>query len=151
MTEQNHFHVGRAWTGHQMEDECPCPQEPCGLVSLGKVVEDCPQHAFGRFKTMRQGHKDIACPSLKQVWETEDAVLIIMGTHDSKEALQLAKEYYADNEIDDYDASLEQFEAVAKKKWINRHSSEYESEHWADEIISTEEKEGWTPYISVVH
>lgn len=55
-------HMGRSWKGHALEDECPCPQEPCGLVSLDNVNNDCPQHGWGAFKTMRQGHNPANCP-----------------------------------------------------------------------------------------
>jgi hypothetical protein len=44
-----------------MEDECPCPQEPCGLIARDKAVEDCPQHYFGRSKTMRSIHFAADC------------------------------------------------------------------------------------------
>lgn len=55
------FHMGRSWSGHHMEDECPCPQEPCGLISRKKVVDNCPQHALGSSKTMRSIHLEEDC------------------------------------------------------------------------------------------
>lgn len=56
------WHTGRSFNGHHMEDACPCPQEACGLVDFKKADAECPQHAFGASKTMRQGHMADACP-----------------------------------------------------------------------------------------
>lgn len=56
------WHMGRAWTGHAIEDECPCPQEACGLVSSVTKDDECPQHGFGASKTTRQGHPEQNCP-----------------------------------------------------------------------------------------
>jgi ribosomal protein L37E len=56
MSDLKAFHMGRSWTGHHLEDECPCPQEPCGRISYDKVDVDCPQHYYGRSKTMRNIH-----------------------------------------------------------------------------------------------
>lgn len=61
MSMPENFHMGRSWSGHWIEDECPCPQEPCGLVSYDKVVESCPQHYYGRAKTMRSIHLSGDC------------------------------------------------------------------------------------------
>lgn len=150
-SEHRDDHIGRSWTGSRLEDECPCPQEPCGLISFSKVVEDCPQHSIGRFKTMRQIHKPELCPGVKEAWETSDASLIVMGTHDIDEALNMAKKYYADVEADDYDVSREDFEALAKKRWVDKSNPLYESELWSDEMVSDEHKNGWSPYILVFH
>lgn len=57
-------HVGRSFTGHGLEDECPCPQAPCGLVEMGTVDPKCPQHTWTAAKTMRQGHPAKHCPDL---------------------------------------------------------------------------------------
>ncbi|MEO3860917.1 hypothetical protein [Acrocarpospora sp. B8E8] len=56
-------HRGRSWSGHPLEDECPCPQEPCGLVDPGNAAPDCVQHGRNHpAKTMRQGHAADDCP-----------------------------------------------------------------------------------------
>lgn len=55
------LHIGRSWTGHVVEDECPCPKAPCGLVISGEVHPDCPQHQAN--KTIRQGHAAEDCPA----------------------------------------------------------------------------------------
>jgi len=57
------WHTGRSWTGHEIEDDCPCPKEPCGLVDTGRAVAECLQHPVGRAKSMRQGHRAGACPA----------------------------------------------------------------------------------------
>lgn len=56
------MHVGRAWHGHDIEDTCPCPQEPCGLVDPGRADPECQHHPVGRAKSIRQGHKASECP-----------------------------------------------------------------------------------------
>ena len=58
--EASHWHVGRGWSDIRIEDECPCVQEPCGLVSLGNASPECDQHTV--MKTMRQGHSAQNCP-----------------------------------------------------------------------------------------
>lgn len=55
------FHIGRSWTGHELEDECPCPQAPCGLVSVDQVDPQCTQHPVERAQTIRQSHPATAC------------------------------------------------------------------------------------------
>jgi len=55
------WHNGCAWTGHDIEDACPCPQEPCGLVSA--PAPDCPQHSLTAGKSIRQSHPAEICPA----------------------------------------------------------------------------------------
>jgi hypothetical protein len=54
------WHVGRSWTGHDIEDRCPCPKAPCGLVEQRSLTGGCDEHN-GR-QTMRQGHAADRCP-----------------------------------------------------------------------------------------
>ncbi len=56
-------HVGRAFTGHDLEDECPCPKAQCGLVIVDSIRDDCPHHAWPRARSMRQSHPARSCPS----------------------------------------------------------------------------------------
>lgn len=56
-------HIGRSFEGHSLEDDCPCPQEPCGLVSWDRILPDCPQHGFSACKTIRQSHLEEKCPA----------------------------------------------------------------------------------------
>ncbi|AXH70487.1 hypothetical protein HOT75_gp100 [Gordonia phage Daredevil] len=58
------MHVGRSFYGHPLEDECPCPQAPCGLVDTALVHPDCDQHPFDRAKTLRQAHPAESCELL---------------------------------------------------------------------------------------
>lgn len=58
-------HVGRSWTGHDIEDVCPCPKAPCGLA-IFNGDPDCPQHGFRAAKTIRQGHDAIDCPAERE-------------------------------------------------------------------------------------
>lgn len=56
------LHMGRSWTGHGIEDACPCPQESCGLVDLDRVSPDCDQHPVEHGRTLRQVHIIDECP-----------------------------------------------------------------------------------------
>lgn len=56
-------HIGRSWAGHDLEDDCPCPKAPCGLVVQETVAEECDQHPIQAAKTMRQSHRADQCPS----------------------------------------------------------------------------------------
>jgi hypothetical protein len=44
------YHVGRQFVGHDIEDECPCPQASCGLVPMATVDPLCPHHPAERTK-----------------------------------------------------------------------------------------------------
>lgn len=56
------WHMGRSFVGHHIEDQCPCPKAPCGLVISDQIDEACEQHAFRFSKTYRQGHQPEDCP-----------------------------------------------------------------------------------------
>lgn len=58
-------HIGRSFTGHPLEDDCPCHKAPCGLVDIED--EDCPQHSWRAYKTIRQTHSADECPAAKEV------------------------------------------------------------------------------------
>jgi hypothetical protein len=55
------WHVGREWVSHKTEDDCVCPQEPCGLVAMSKIDPACPQHSLNAGKTLRQSHPASQC------------------------------------------------------------------------------------------
>ena len=74
MIDYNAVHVGRSWVGHQLEDDCPCPKAPCGLVDLRFVAVDCPQHALSATKTMRQSHFAADCPAERSEASTASGV-----------------------------------------------------------------------------
>lgn len=63
-TAADHFHIGRSWTGHELEDGCPCIKAPCGLVDI-RATEladiQCDQHRVEAAKTIRQMHPASAC------------------------------------------------------------------------------------------
>jgi hypothetical protein len=73
--------MGRAWSGHEIEDACPCEQEPCGLVATPDP--ECVQHS--RAKTIRQSHPAESCPALGAgiTWINED---VPAGRHDEDPA-----------------------------------------------------------------
>ncbi len=55
-------HIGRSWTSHHIEDNCPCPQAPCGLVITDEISDQCSQHHWSATKTTRQSHPADQCP-----------------------------------------------------------------------------------------
>lgn len=68
------WHVGRHWPssyterskGLTIEDECPCPVEPCGLIDHDKIDPDCPQHSLMAGKTTRASHRAEDCPGKRR-------------------------------------------------------------------------------------
>ncbi|AVO25157.1 hypothetical protein KHQ84_gp157 [Rhodococcus phage Finch] len=63
------MHVGRRWSGTELEDECPCHQAECGLVD--QPDPECEQHHMN--KTMRQIHSAEGCPGRRtNIVERED-------------------------------------------------------------------------------
>lgn len=62
-----HLHMGRAWTGHAIEDDCPCDQAACGLAVPGNNPDRvCDQHNPADWRdarTMRRIHTADQCPS----------------------------------------------------------------------------------------
>lgn len=57
-----HVHCGRSFTGHPLEDNCPCAKAPCGLVDSEGIDPNCPQHAIAAAQTIRQSHPADSCP-----------------------------------------------------------------------------------------
>lgn len=51
-------HFGRSWSGHAIEDACPCTKASCGLVS--EPSAECTEHSGT--KSTRQSHPADACP-----------------------------------------------------------------------------------------
>lgn len=58
-----HLHVGRSFTGNELERLCPCKLAACGLVDSEQIDETCKQHALRYAQTMRQGHFAEHCPA----------------------------------------------------------------------------------------
>lgn len=56
-------HLGRSFVGTHLEDGCPCPKAPCGLVDRDTIRDDCPEHAWEHAKSMRQSHPARHCPA----------------------------------------------------------------------------------------
>lgn len=54
------WHVGRSFTGTRLEDECPCPKAPCGLVISDERDPSCEHHQL--YQTTRRGHPADQCP-----------------------------------------------------------------------------------------
>jgi hypothetical protein len=59
------WHVGRSFSDTRLEDSCPCPKAPCGLVISDRIDGSCTEHPWQRGKAMRQGHLPADCPGVK--------------------------------------------------------------------------------------
>lgn len=71
--ESTTWHYGRAGSGTEIEDGCPCPKAPCGLVvGLQVFGGPCTQHTV--VKTIRQSHPADACPGRREADVLADAV-----------------------------------------------------------------------------
>jgi hypothetical protein len=60
--QKEDLHIGRSWSDTRLEDGCPCPKQPCGLVGMGSADPSCTEHPPQRIKTIRQSHPASACP-----------------------------------------------------------------------------------------
>ncbi len=59
-------HIGRSWgASRAIEDGCPCPKEPCGLVDEAKASPGCTEHPPEACKSIRQGHYPEDCPGVR--------------------------------------------------------------------------------------
>lgn len=59
------LHLGRSWSGTDLEDGCPCLKAPCGLVVSTGTAPDCVEHGYLHPpRTMRQGHPVERCPAV---------------------------------------------------------------------------------------
>jgi hypothetical protein len=59
------WHLGRSFSDTRLEDGCPCPKAPCGLVISDRIVRECTEHPWQRGKTFRQGHEPKDCPGVR--------------------------------------------------------------------------------------
>lgn len=55
------MHIGRAFTGTDIERACPCPKAPCGLVPEEEAVPECVHHHIQHAPSIRQGHLPQHC------------------------------------------------------------------------------------------
>lgn len=57
------LHFGRTFSGHHLEDGCPCGKAPCGLIDADHIDPTCLDHPVSRGKTIRQAHEPARCPA----------------------------------------------------------------------------------------
>lgn len=62
MADLNTWHIGRSFSSTHLEDGCPCPKAPCGLVPRDQAHPDCEHHGPNAVKTIRRSHRPDACP-----------------------------------------------------------------------------------------
>lgn len=56
-----HYHWGRSFSGTRLENTCPCPKAPCGLVDSLTLDQACDRHSWNAAKTTRQFHRAEEC------------------------------------------------------------------------------------------
>ncbi len=79
-------HVGRSWSGTEIEDGCPCPKAPCGLVvGLRVYGGDSEQHTAA--KTIPQAHAAEPCPGRREADVLADAAAQADARRAAAEAL----------------------------------------------------------------
>lgn len=85
-------------------------------------------------------------------WETDAPDLIVWGTHNAREATDVAKKFY-ENEMGDVPRSLFWQLNLAAGLGYGRfygHPSLPELETWPNELVSHKEPvDGWVPYLVV--
>jgi hypothetical protein len=121
------MHMGRSWLGHELEDSCPCPKAPCGLVAESQIDPSCPQHALDAAKTMRQAHFVRDCPV---PYEPDE-----MGIHGDDGQVWLPKSRYPKrgDAIKWYAefAGVPKGEITVRTRWMKHDPQPHESEWWA--------------------
>lgn len=61
------WHFGRSFGGAgHLEESCPCPKAPCGLVVYNEWSPNCGQHPPERGKTIRTSHPPEECSCLTE-------------------------------------------------------------------------------------
>ena len=86
-----------------------------------------------------------------QAWETEDAVIVVWGTHEPKTASYVANQWYRENIGEPLEDGTfmtpEDFEGSCAKYW--GHPDAPEHEVWGDALWSREPVVGFIPYLAV--
>ncbi|MER5608295.1 hypothetical protein AB0F93_03560 [Micromonospora tulbaghiae] len=57
------MHFGLSATGNDIEQQCPCPLAPCGLVLDIDADEACPHHGRWAEMSIKQIHPAQSCPA----------------------------------------------------------------------------------------
>lgn len=87
-----------------------------------------------------------------EVWETEDAMLVVWGTHDPHRAYGAALDWYTENsEVPHGLASMILDVTVTGfgENWANPGVRDLEEAAWPSKMWSRTPVEGWTPYLVV--
>lgn len=80
-----------------------------------------------------------------QVWETEDALLVIWGTHDANVAYGVSVDWYeANSEVPD-DMAVQLLDVRAY--WANPAVLDIDESPWPEHMLSRTPVDGWTPYM----
>ena len=103
-------HIGRSFGDDtRIENECICPQEPCGLIATDKVDGNCEQHGFTFAKTIRQSHSPEDCPVKPRRAYTETEQDNVLRFHMSEHARYRALAVEQQERIEKAKASLAYF------------------------------------------
>lgn len=125
VTDPMRHHVGRSFTGHRLEDQCPCPKEPCGLIDTRKAVGECTEHTFWAAKTIRQAHPAYLCPALAESIEVitlgEDSdQWMAIGTSDAHSAEMAVRSHFRNEvgeSVEEYASTPVDFGFIYRTDW----------------------------------
>jgi len=91
-------------------------------------------------------------PRTITAWETEDAVLVVFGTHFIHKAIAAARKFYDETigeRPDDLSEELHASLTNGGKQWAHPAVLEIEEERWPDSMKSVTPVEGWVPFLVV--
>lgn len=78
------WHFGRSFGGAgHLEESCPCPKAPCGLVVMNEWDPACEQHPPERVKTIRSSHSPEECPELCRTEDGTAAETVVQSVMES--------------------------------------------------------------------
>lgn len=78
------WHFGRSFGGAgHLEESCPCPKAPCGLVVMNEWDPECLQHPPERVKTIRSSHAPEDCPELCRTEDGTAAETVVQSVMES--------------------------------------------------------------------
>lgn len=86
------MHIGRQFTGTEIEQDCPCPTAPCGLVYEAHADPTCTEHHMDHAPTIRQGHPSGRCPGPRREAKPAPARLLMATTRSHTDSRPTRKE-----------------------------------------------------------
>lgn len=91
-----------------------------------------------------------------QVWETEDAILVVFGTHKIGPAHEAAKKFYTENVGEVPEGLYEELSDAALRgdgwghRWADPAVLNLDEQAWPESMVSAVPVKGWTPFLVVM-